>query len=180
MKGNTLMISRITSIFNTRDQAAAALAELRSLGVPDSNVSVVSRHLEPETLADRAVNEDVSEAAGTGLVSGAGVGALFGLAAVFIPGVGPFIAAGALVTAMGLGAATVATGAIVGASAGALGGALAKIGYEDQEAKYYADEIEQGFVFLAVNSDDYVIASPALIREIIVRHGGRFPVLAVV
>jgi hypothetical protein len=174
------MTSRVTSIFNTYAQAEAAVTELRGLGVPDSHLSVVSRHLDTPSLADRAVNEDVSDAAGAGLMSGAGIGALFGLAAVFIPGVGPFIAAGALVSALGMGAATVATGALVGAGSGALAGALAKIGYEDQEANFYGGEIEQGFVFLAVNADEHVVASPALIREVIARHGGRFPVLAVI
>jgi hypothetical protein len=46
------------------------------------------------------------------LLAGAGVGALFGLAAALIPGAGPFIAAGTLASALGSAAAG---GAVAGA-----------------------------------------------------------------
>src|SRR2546425_13001786 len=66
----------------------------------------------------------VEEGAATGAVAGGVLGSLagwlVGIGALAIPGVGPFIAAGAFATAL--------TGAAVGAGAGAIAGALVGMG----------------------------------------------------
>ena len=167
------MHSYITAIFKTYTQAEGAIGELRSMGVPDSHLSIVSRHEDYETLGERVVTEDVGEAAHAGLLGGATVGALVGLAAVFIPGAGPILAAGALTTALGLEVATVATGVIAGASAGALAGALAKVGYDEGESRFYSGELELGHVFVSINADQHVVATPSALAAVLARHGGR-------
>jgi hypothetical protein len=96
---------------------------------------------------------DMARGAGTGLAAGAGVGLLFGLAAAAIPGVGPFITAGALVNALGVTGGAAAAGAIVGGTSGAIAGALSKWGLDQADAKYYGSEVERGGVFVAADLD---------------------------
>jgi uncharacterized membrane protein len=166
------MKSRVASIFNTHAQALAAIDELRMLGVPNSHISVVTRHTEHATFAEQATTADVSDAAGKGLAAGVGAGVVFGLASIVIPGVGPFIAAGALASLLGVTGAAVATGAAVGAGAGAIAGALTQVGYNERDAKLYADRIEQGHVFLVVDADDSVKMTHDAIESLFQRHGG--------
>ena len=74
--------------------------------------------------------------AATGAVAGGILGGLggwlVGIGALAIPGVGPFIAAGAFATALG--------GAAIGAGVGAIAGALVGMGVPEEHAKYYEGE----------------------------------------
>jgi hypothetical protein len=95
---------------------------------------------------------------------GAGVGALFGLAAAAIPGVGPFVTAGFLASTLGATGGLAAAGAIVGGSTGLLAGALSKAGYAKEEAEFLSNELDAGRVLVAVDrgapiSDDAVTAT---------------------
>src|SRR4030095_5094203 len=103
--------------------AERAVNWLRSNGVPNDQISVLARHAQDtaavaeRTGAERVGDDpgaDMARGAGTGLAAGAGIGALFGLAAALIPGIGPFITAGALVNALGVTGGAAAAGAIVG------------------------------------------------------------------
>ena len=78
-----------------------------------------------------------------GVVAGGGVaGALLGVAALAIPGVGPLAAAGAIA------ASAVPTAAGVGAAAGATAGGLAPMlsdhEVDREDAEYYAERINEG------------------------------------
>jgi hypothetical protein len=166
------MNARIASIFNTHSQALIAIDELRMLGVPNAQISVVTRQTEHTTFTEQATTADVGDAATKGLAAGVGAGALFGLAAIVIPGVGPFIAAGALASLIGVTGAAVATGVVVGGGAGAIAGALTKVGYNERDAKLYADRIEQGHVFVVVDENSEVKITHAQIEAVFVRNGG--------
>ena len=162
------MSNRITAVFDSRRLAEAAVDELRRDGVYESELSVVSRH-DPDLLAERDAGEDIAE----GTVAGAGVGALFGLAAALIPGVGPFITAGTLLsTALGAVVGGTAAGAIVGGTAGLVGTALARAGYDAAESEYYGEAIEAGSYLVAVDSNH---VDSATVRSVFERHGGRTP-----
>jgi hypothetical protein len=89
---------------------------------------------------------------------------------VAIPGVGPFITAGVLASALGATGGAVAAGAIVGGTSGALAGAFAKAGYSKEEAEYLGSTIERGGVLVAVDADD---VSAARLRSELTRLGGR-------
>jgi len=156
------MTGRVMAVFDDRKDAEKAIDWLRSHGVPDDRISVMVRNAsDTAALADRTgakrvaddAGSDLARGAGTGLAAGAGVGALFGLAAAFIPGVGPFITAGALAHALGAAGGGAVAGAIVGGTAGAVAGALAKWGLDQADANYYAGEIERGATFVAVDLD---------------------------
>jgi hypothetical protein len=174
------MHHRVSAIFSDRTQAELAIEDLRRMGVSDTYLSVISRHVEePDFLGGGggAVAEDlrgreVADATGKGLLGGAGVGALFGLAAALIPGVGPFIAAGSLASVLGATGGAVAAGAIVGATSGAVAGALSRAGYEEREANWYGQEVERGGVLVAVDTHEAPL-SDVQIRDVLVRHGGR-------
>jgi hypothetical protein len=108
----------VTGLFDTYSHATAAVSNLKSAGIPDSDISIVSNN------GDGHYQEDSNayEGAGTGAGTGAGVGAvvggagglLAGLGMLAIPGVGPVVAAGWL-AALAVGAAG---GAVVGGAAG--------------------------------------------------------------
>lgn len=150
----------VAAIFDSSDQAERAIRELRDIGVPDDRISVISLHKRETDRRDGsdrpAVSEDHGDNKATGVMKGlgvgGGVGAVAGLAALAIPGIGPFIAAGALAEALGVvGSAAVASGA-VGAAAGGLTGALVNYGISKRHAEHYERRIREGGVLVAVDS----------------------------
>lgn len=168
---------RVTAVFDNRTEAERAIAALRQLGISDNQISVIAHHGEDTvatgSLADHAAdhNDGSGERMGKGALAGAGAGALFGLAALAIPGVGPFITAGWLATALGVTGGALAAGAIVGGTSGALAGLFAKAGYDEHEANYYGTAVERGDVFVAVDTS----ATPATngeVRAILTQYGG--------
>src|SRR4051812_43347646 len=93
--------SIVSTVFDSRADAERAVAQLRSAGVSESAISIVAQNDGAATTTTAGTVEHHGDGVATGLGVGAGVGALFGLAALAIPGVGPFIAAGALANAFG-------------------------------------------------------------------------------
>ncbi len=95
-------------------------------------------------------NTKAPEGATTGGVAGLGVGAavgwLAGIGALAIPGVGPFIAAGPIMAALG--------GAALGTAAGGLIGALVGMGIPEFEAKRYDAKIREGNILISVHTED--------------------------
>lgn len=100
---------------------------------------------------------------------GGGAGALLGIAALAIPGVGPLAAAGAIASAAIPEAAAIGAGA--GAVAGGLTGLLTEHGVDEEDARYYEDRIHSGGIFLSVNAQEAGIA-PDELRDILYRNGG--------
>ena len=129
------------AMFDDHASATRAISGLRDNGVADEHISVIGRHDGDlvETDADGAVAEKIGGIASKG-AAGAGIGALLGVAALAIPGVGPFVGAGAISAAAAGGAAT--TGAVVGGLAGGLAGALEDHGIPEEDAKYYEDNLQ--------------------------------------
>jgi hypothetical protein len=134
----------------TVDQAESIIAELRAAGFRNNDISAL--------LPDKRTNRDFAhehhtkapEGAATGGAAGLGVGAalgwLAGIGALAIPGVGPFIAAGPIMAALG--------GAAVGSAAGGLIGALVGMGIPEFEAKRYDAKIREGNILISVHTDD--------------------------
>jgi hypothetical protein len=116
-------MATVVGLFDTRDQAQAAIEQLRAAGIDTSDISVAMRTTE-ET---QAVVEDtgVGGGVGAGAIGGGILGGLTGFAVaalglVTLPILGPLALAGPL-------AATL-VGAGVGAAAGGLIGALVDLG----------------------------------------------------
>jgi hypothetical protein len=175
------MKERVTAVFESEEQAENALTSLRQMGIPDSDISIIARHIGSTYKGTGAVPDsdgnvpdaatDTAANAGTGLLAGAGIGALFGLAAVAIPGIGPFITAGALVASLGVAGGGAAAGAIVGGTAGAVAGALAHVGYNQHDADFYAGALEKGAMLVAVDfsEPDFTVGA---IRSVLESFGG--------
>jgi len=163
-------MARVTAVFDDRTQAERAISELRRRGIPDAQMSIVSRRPEDVDVTAGRADDKTGERVGKGALAGAGVGTLFGLAALLIPGVGPFITAGVLASALGATGGAIASGAIVGGTSGALAGAFSKAGYSRDEAEFYGSGVERGGVLGAVEADDM---SSERLRSELAQLGGR-------
>ncbi len=163
-------MARVTAVFQDRAQAELAVSELRGLGVTDTDLSFVARS-EDEAVAAGAPADTAGKRAAKGAAAGAGAGLLFGLAALAIPGVGPFITAGVLASALGTTGGALAAGAIVGGTSGAIAGGLSRAGYSREESEFYGPTVDRGGVLVAVETEGVV--SPDQAREALARHGGR-------
>ena len=155
-----------SAVFDSRAEAERAVTELRSAGVSDSDISIVAQDNGKNTSTDGAgekTGDFVSKAA-----LGAGAGALLGVAALAIPGVGPLVAAGAIAESAIGGAAL--TGTAIGAAAGGLGSLLTKHGVSEDDARYYEDRVNNGGVFVSVDNSASIDA--ARVSDILHSAGG--------
>lgn len=165
------MSDRIASaVFDSREEAERALSELRAAGVDNDAVSIIGKS---ERGDGDGINDDDDGANGSGAVKGAliggGAGALLGLAALAIPGVGPLAAAGAIAASAAPEAAGI--GAALGATAGGVSGLLTKEGVDEDDAKYYESNINNGGYFVGVHTDKSNLPYEEA-REILYRAGG--------
>jgi len=136
-------MNTIIGIFDDPQAARRALEALRDGPLPLDDVSIVSRATE----SGAAVANDDDVSAGEGAAVGAVWGGLVGLAALLIPGVGPFIAGGALFAAL--------TGALTGAVVGGITAALVDFGgISEEEAREYESQVHAGKTLLAVKARD--------------------------
>jgi hypothetical protein len=169
----------IAGVFETREAAEDAVQRLLAAGFRRDAIGVAMR--DPRAsgeLAEATGADDLSaEGATAGAISGAGVGALIGLALVgstlVLPGIGPILVGGSLatgaVTAAGTAAAAL-TGAGLGGLSGGLIGGLVGAGISEEEATGYVEQIQQGRILVAVNADE---ATAPQAREILVQQGAR-------
>lgn len=141
----------ITGLFDTRDQADSAVRSLRDAGIASDDISVVANNSDGSYEVD---GNDVAEGAGTGAGVGAAVGGvgglLTGLGALVIPGIGPVVAGGWLLSTV-IGAAS---GAVVGGAAGGLIGALTDAGVDERDAHVYAEGVRRGGILVTARVDD--------------------------
>lgn len=162
----------ISAVFDSRSEAEAAAADLRSAGISDDLLSVIARREGAEGDYGDADTHEVSEKGeglAKGVIGGGVAGALLGIAALAIPGVGPLAAAGAIASTAIPEAAAIGAG--VGALAGGLSGLLAKHGVSDEDASYYEERINSGGVFLSVDTSTADVSADE-VRNILQRNGG--------
>jgi len=147
----------LVALYHNFADAQSAVDELVRSGVDRTKISLVannvtgeySRYVDPDYDPDDAVTAD--DGAAFGAASGGIIGALLGLGALAIPGVGPVIAAGPLVAALTGGA----IGALAGAPTGGLVAGLIKTHNVDAEdAEVYAEGVRRGETLLTVQVED--------------------------
>jgi uncharacterized membrane protein len=150
-------MNTIIGVFDDAAQARRAMEALRDSPLPLDDVSIVSRAADGDTAAGDS--EDVS--AGEGAAVGAVWGGLVGLAALLIPGVGPFVAGGALFAAL--------TGAVTGAVVGGIAAALIDFsGIPEEEARGYEEQVKAGKTLVAVRARD---EDSAEVRRLLLSEG---------
>jgi uncharacterized membrane protein len=154
----------VMGMFDSRAEAEAAIERLQEIGIDRDRISVAMKDSrEKHALTTSTGAHDLSaEGATTGMVSGAGVGALVGLAiagsTVVLPGIGPFVIAGPLAAAL--------TGAGIGAASGGLIGGLIGAGIPEDEAQHFSSGMERGNVLVAAHvPDDEVNATRKIFDE---------------
>ncbi len=162
--------SIVVGVFEDRQNADRAVADLRSAGFRDDQIGLVMRHTDndlrrgagagtaPTTTGEETYAE---EGAVTGLLAGAGLGALAGLGVLsgMIPVIGPAIAGGTL--------GILVSNAALGAGVAGLTGALIGWGIPEEQARYYHTELEAGRTIVTVKADG--LSDKAW--EILQRHG---------
>lgn len=153
--------STVVGVFHSRDDARAAIDALKEANFPASGISILSPdRRETETMAEETGTHAGSGAA-TGAVAGGVLGGLggwlLGIGALAIPGIGPFIAAGAFASALG--------GAAIGAGVGAIAGALTGMGVPDEEASYYEGEVKSGRTLVTVAADGRYSEARTILRQ---------------
>lgn len=137
-------------ISTSRPQADRIVDRLRSANFSENDISVLFS--DKNTTRDFAhekntkAPEGAITGAGTGGVLGGALGWIVGIGALAIPGVGPFIAAGPIMAALG--------GAAIGATAGGITGGLIGMGIPELEAKQYEGKVKDGNILLSVHTDD--------------------------
>ena len=152
---NSMTKQIISAVFNDRLEAETAVRELRDAGADTARLSVIGRDEDRTTVSDGSgdmVDDDAAKDTAGGALAGAGIGAILGVAALAIPGVGPLVAAGAIASTAIPGAAAIGAG--VGAVAGGLTGFLKDHGVSDDDADYYEGRINDGGVFVSVDVGD--------------------------
>src|ERR1700686_92019 len=108
----------ITGLYDTYDDATQTVREIEAIGVPDADISMVANNVDNRYARKRESNvaPEAGAGAAVGSVVGGGAGLLAGLGLLAIPGVGPVVAAGWLVSTV--------VGAVAGAGAGAAAGGV--------------------------------------------------------
>jgi hypothetical protein len=137
-------------IATSEGQARSIVEAAREAGFSSDDVSAL--------LPDRGGSRDFAheqhtkapEGATAGAVSGGvlgGIGGwLVGIGALAIPGLGPFVAAGPIMAALG--------GAAAGAATGGLTGLLVGYGMPEYEAKRYEGKVRSGNILLSIHTED--------------------------
>lgn len=157
------MAKTVVGLYEDINKAHRAVEDLVNSGFSREDISLVASNATGEYdryMADRDQQartggrdrDDIGPGEGAGI--GAGIGAaigglgglLMGLGLLAIPGVGPALAAGPIVSAL--------VGAGIGAAAGGLAGALVNMGVPEEEAGYYAEGVRRGGTLVTLTAAD--------------------------
>ena len=151
----------VVGVFRDRSEASNAIEALKDAGFSVDDISILMPDAERARAGDDETNTDFGAAgpAVAGGVLGGAAGWLVGLGSFVIPGVGPFIGAGALIASL--------AGAAIGASVGALASGLMKMGVPEEEARWYEQEVQTGRTLVTVRAG----ARYAEARDLLRRHG---------
>jgi hypothetical protein len=130
--------------------AETIVGRLKDAGFPANDISVLFPDKGGTRDFAHEQNTKMPEGAATGGVAGMGTGAILGwlagIGTLAIPGVGPFIAAGPILAALG--------GAAVGGAAGGIIGALVGMGIPEYEAKLYDGKVRSGNILISVHTEN--------------------------
>jgi len=146
----SIMSTSVFCIAPSKIIANNIVARLKGRGFSDNDISA----LFPDTSSTRdfahekhtKAPEGATVGAGAGGAVGGTLGLLAGIGLLAIPGVGPFIAAGPIMAALG--------GAAAGAAVGGITGALVGMGIPEIEAKRYEGKIKDGNILISVLAED--------------------------
>jgi uncharacterized membrane protein len=151
----------VSGLFNDFATGQRVVDDLVQAGFSRDSISMVANDANGEYAKTlKTENHDVK--GGEGASFGAVTGALIGLGAMLIPGIGPIIGGGALVAGL--------VGAGVGAAAGAVTGgitaSLVKLGVDEDHAHYYAEGVRRGGVLVVAHiAENQILQAQAIIQR---------------
>lgn len=152
----------VTGLFDTYDDASAAVSALEARGVPSDDISIVSNNVDNRHDGTSNAAEGAGAGAGIGAAVGGVGGLLTGLGIMAIPGVGPVVAAGWLAAT----AAGAMAGAVAGGAAGGLIGALTESGVSEDHAHVYAEGVRRGGTLVTARVDEgFHAEAEAILRQ---------------
>jgi hypothetical protein len=156
----------VAAVFSSLNEAGGACIDLEHIGVPREDISLIAGNdasLHDDYLEKaRKASTSTEAAAASDAAFGGGVGILAMLIAFAIPGVGPIVALGPMLTVLG------AMG--IGAAAGGLIGAFHNMGISHEEAPLYEEAVRRGAVMVAARIDDRLEEEAVAALK---RHGAR-------
>src|ERR1035438_9308150 len=155
----------VFGIFQNSAQAEHTVNQLLAARFRSDDISVLLPDNDSTKDFAHEKNTKAPEGTTTGVTAGGAIGGTLGLLAgigmLAIPGVGPFIAAGPIMSALaGLG---------VGGAVGGLIGALVGMGIPEYEAKRYEGRVKDGGILVSVHCDNSDWVKKA---EDILKHNG--------
>lgn len=164
------MTTTVTGLFSTRELAADAVREIRAVGIANEEISIVTNDARNQTehgaspdgtLNNNMAGSGAGDGAAIGGIVGGSAGLLAGLGALTIPGLGPVLGVGWLLTT--------AIGTAIGASGGGLIGALIGAGVNRDDAQLYVDRVRQGGTLVSARVADENVAA---IESIMTKYNG--------
>lgn len=138
----------VTATFKTNEAAELALRELENCGFTDEQISVVLT----DRTRGKSFNLDEATKAPEGATTGGIAGGIIGAVAAGLTAVGAIATGGAGILASGPLIAALAGGG-AGALTGGLIGSLVGLGIPEHEARIYENEVKNGAVLIAVETD---------------------------
>lgn len=137
-------------IAKNRSEAVRVTESLRTVGFRESEISFVmadgDNGGEIVVEGNSKAPEGAATGAGSGMLLGGALGWAVGIGALAIPGLGPFIAAGPIMAALG--------GAAIGSAAGGITGGLVGLGFSEYEAKEYEGHLKDGRALISVRVEN--------------------------
>jgi len=153
----------VFGIYPSRLAVEEAVEHLRTAGFRSTDISVLFPDNQGTKDFAHEKNTKAPEGSTTGVVAGGITGGvlgwLTGIGALFIPGLGPLIAAGPIVAALAGAGAVGALGGIIGALVG--------MGIPEYEARRYEGRIREGGVLMSVHCDtaDWVRRAKEVMKQ---------------
>lgn len=161
------MTKTIAGLFEDFDHARDAMHDLQDIGFKRSDISLAAANINDrydEYVEERVTHDNIGKAAADGALAGGAVGGiggvLAGLGLFAIPGIGPVVAVGPIVSGL--------VGLMTGAVTGSLLAALVEAGIDEEDAEIYAEGVRRGYTLLTVTASD---ADAAHVADIMNEHG---------
>lgn len=153
----------VVGVFDHQGPAEQAVQELWQAGFARDRVDMVTRSQGvTKGTPDLQRQKDAADGAVTGAVAGVSVGAVAGAVAfMLIPGIGTAIGGGLLATILG--------GAALGAAGGTFLGPFVALQMDEDEAHYYAHQVDEGRTVVLVQTETRVPEARVILRK----YGGR-------
>jgi hypothetical protein len=153
----------VVALYNNVEDASRVVSLLTNEGIRANDINMVAGDPDNQYAGQIRVDgpSPEAEAAGTGVAAGGVIGGLLGVlvgvGAFAIPGLGPVIAAGPLVSGL--------IGAALGAAGGGLVGALVEWGVGEEEAEFYLEGVRRGGTLVVVRAPDEQAGSVAALMN---------------